>query len=210
MSKVGILVGDLVGSRKSSDRQKLQSKLTESIETVNHEVDGSAIAPMEIVRGDEFEGGFSDPASCLEAFFILERTLFPIRYKAGIGIGTISTTEETSISRMDGPAFHRARSAVEEAQSSSANLVVKSSNQHNDELINTILDLIFLIRDNWTDRQWEIVNYYQEHRNKTQSEIAFQFNISQPAVAKVLQRTRVRHIDRAKEVLVNELKNVVK
>jgi len=206
MPKVAILVGDLVGSRGSSDRQKLQSELTRSIETVNNEVNGNTIAPIEIVRGDEFEGGFTDPASCLEAFFALERELFPVRYKAGIGIGTISTTEETSISRMDGPAFHRARSAVEEAQTSSASLVVKSSDQHSDELVNTILDLVFLIRDSWTNRQRQIVNYYQGHKELTQSEIAFHFDISQPAVAKVLQRTKVNHIDRAKAVLENELK----
>ena len=209
MPNVGILVGDIVGSREASDRQKLQSDIQSSLDEVNDEVDGSSIAPMEIVRGDEFEGGFRDPSACIEAFFTLERILFPVRFKAGIGVGEISTSEDTSISRMDGPAFHRARAAVEEAKSSASDLLIRSNNQSRDAILNTILDLLTLLKERWTDRQWEIVNHYRENRDRTQSEIAYEFGISQPAVAKVLQRTKIKHIDGAKEVLAHELKSMV-
>ena len=206
MTEVGVLIGDLIGSRDSPDRQKLQTRLTNSLKSANRETDGDAIAPMEIVRGDEFEGGFIDPSICLETFSYLERALFPVRLKAGIGIGSISTSDETSIGRMDGPAFHRARSAVEIAKSSSSNLVIKSRNSREDEIMNTVLDLIYLIKENWTERQWEIVNYYRNHGDETQAEIASYFDISQPAVAKVLQRTKLKHIERAQEVVRERLK----
>ena len=205
MNKISIIIGDLVESREAVDRDSLQSRLQVGLEKVNRRYGYRSIAPAEIVRGDEFEAGFEDPSFCYRAFGLLERELFPARIRAGIGVGSVSTSLKESISLMDGSAFHRARSAIENAEKEDSDLMIESSLEELDRLVNTIFSLMSIIKESWTDRQREMVNYYLANLNLTQKEIAYEFGVSQPAVAKTLGRAKAKQIERTNEVLVSQL-----
>ena len=205
---IGVIIGDLVRSRDVNDRPGLQKRLQGALKEANQRFGASAVAPLEIVRGDEFEGGYYDPSVCFNVFSFLERKIYPARIKAGLGVGTLSTPVKDSISLMDGSAFHRARSAIELAKNIETDIVLKSPSEDRDDMLNAVFELISLIKEDWTGRQWEIVNYYRADTSMTQSDIAKNFGVSQPAIAKILNRAKINHLTKTYEVIKSQLKKL--
>jgi hypothetical protein len=110
----GVIIFDIVGSRKLEQRRKVQDLLSDYINQVNNKFSNILVAPINITLGDEWEVVTSDPTQCYK--FVQEfQQLFweaGIELYAGIGIGPISTSMYSDIRKMDGPAFHRAREAM--------------------------------------------------------------------------------------------------
>lgn len=69
--------------------------------------------PMMFSGGDELQGLFFHPVYALLWFRMLEMVLYPVRLRAGIGVGEWNIKMENAYSTMqDGPAYHRARNAI--------------------------------------------------------------------------------------------------
>ncbi|MFP3953553.1 MAG: SatD family protein [Candidatus Acetothermia bacterium] len=209
MDEVAIIVGDLVFPGRSINERDIRDQLESALQGFNEEYEDLMIAPMEIVRHVSFAGGFTDASAPFEAFIALERKLFPVGVRAGIGVGRLSTPVRDSITVMDGRGFHRARAAIEEARRVESHLTVNTPYDDRDEMINTILSLLGVIKDGWTPRQWEVAGYYQSHEGITQTEIADVFGISQPAVAKILSRAKVKKVETTNRVIRNHLRNML-
>ncbi len=209
MDEVAIIVGELVVTGRSTDDRELRRELESNLQELNDDFEKTMIAPMELVRHRSFEGGFTDPSACFDAFGELERDIFPARVRAGMGVGRLSTPLRESITVMDGQGFHRARSAIEEARRVKSNLMINTPYDDRDEMMNTILSLLGIIKDGWTDRQWEVAGYYQSHEGITQTEIAEYFGISQPAVAKILSRAKIKKVESTNRVIKNQMKNLI-
>ena len=62
------LIGDLVGSRESLDRQTLHTTLDDVLRDVNQRLE--PIVPAVITVGDEFQAVFDDVASALRATWV--------------------------------------------------------------------------------------------------------------------------------------------
>lgn len=108
------LIGDLVQSRTSSDRQALHDELDRILFLVNGE--GPVHDPAVITLGDEFQGVYDTLGHALRASFRIRALLHgsaDVRF--GIGRGAITTLDaERGIH--DGPAYWTARDAIEKAK----------------------------------------------------------------------------------------------
>jgi len=209
MKKFSILIIDIVDSRNLENRTQVQNRFKQAKEELSNKFSEEQFVSPEIIRGDELEAGHLNPAISYQFYRELSRRLYPVMINAGIGIGTISTRKDRPILEMDGPAFHRARFAVEKAETEVTNLVIRSNQEAEDKVLNIILNLICLIKNSWTARQHEIVNYYLSKENITQTEIAYEFDISQPAIAKTLSRTNVRHLEEANETIKQRMSDLI-
>lgn len=205
MPKFAVLIGDLVESRQIEDRAEAQRELRRLLEEKNQKYGESSFAPLQLVRGDEFEGGFTDGAVPYQVFMEVARALHPIRLRGGIGFGAVDTDFGPSVTGMDGTAFHRAREAIEKAQENRTDLAVKSGEESADKVINTILSLLFVLKEDWTKRQLEIINYYRERNDSTHKSVADHFGISQPAVSRIFERAQFEVILEAEEVVKDQL-----
>ena len=116
-----------------------------------------------ITLGDEFQGLLNSPAFALEIVKYIQRELYPVKLRFGIGIGEISTViNENAAIGADGPAFYAAREIInflkneeKHLKNQAPDIQIEYYNSKSIEIdeINIILALIKVIEDSWTDKQ---------------------------------------------------------
>ena len=141
----------------------------------------------------------------------------PVRFRFGIGIGTIDTDiNYGDSSEIDGSAYHRARSMIEQIEQkemqygeSQSNIMICSDDERGEQdmLINSLLTAAFAIKSKWTDRQYEIIRAY-EMSGENQYKTAGILGIAQSTVNRALQSARFyaykSAIDTVSKVLTKE------
>lgn len=108
------LIGDLIGSRVSDDRQALHARFERALDEVNDQF--SPPTPMRITVGDEYQGMFASLGDALSASLLVRLALRPegdIRH--GIGRGEVEVLG-TSPRVEDGPGWWAARAAIERVE----------------------------------------------------------------------------------------------
>lgn len=110
---------DLKHSRQYDDqaRRELQEYLVRTTELLNQIFADSLEKELRFSGGDELQGLFLEADAAVLCFRLLRRIVFPAELHAGFGIGEWSVrTPERDTFYQDGPAYHRAREAVELAK----------------------------------------------------------------------------------------------
>jgi hypothetical protein len=108
------LIGDLIGSRVSDDRQALHARFERAIDEVNDQFSPST--RMRITVGDEYQGVFLSLGDALAASLLVRLALRPegdIRH--GIGRGEVEVLG-TSPRVEDGPGWWAARAAIQRVE----------------------------------------------------------------------------------------------
>lgn len=113
------LIGDLVASRQHLERRELQHLLTAVLESVNQLL--HPIQPLELIVGDEFQGGFSDVAAAARASLLVRLALLVSKggtdSRYGLGYGEVTIFDPTrSPAPQDGPGWWSARAAIDRAK----------------------------------------------------------------------------------------------
>jgi DNA-binding transcriptional LysR family regulator len=105
------VIGDLVGSRRISDRAEVHARFEQAIEGINAEF--APPVPLRIGLGDEFQGIFASLGAAIEATLRLRLALLPdVDIRQGIGWGQVLVlAEEPRVE--DGPGWWAARAAIE-------------------------------------------------------------------------------------------------
>src|SRR5436305_11646321 len=104
------LIGDVVGSRRASDRSALHRRVA----TALRQVAEGAIDPPAFTVGDEFQGSYPTVGAAIDAALTLRLLLAPetdVRF--GIGWGAVAILDaNTGI--QDGPGWWTARAAIQQ------------------------------------------------------------------------------------------------
>ena len=210
-------VGDIRGSTQLADRYNIQNQFNEILQQINEQFADSIASKFVITLGDEFQGLLhnSEPL-----FFILqeiERGMYPVQIRFGIGIGTIHT--EINPDRAlgaDGPAYNNARKAIEylkqrenknQTKAADIRIVISEDIRLPVELINTTLLLLTTIKQGWSAQQHRVIRDILAHRD-TQSNVAKRLNISQPSVQKSLSSGNYYAYQEAVTVIEQTLRDV--
>lgn len=178
------LIGDVVGSRNIRRRAKLQDELSERLDHLNERLAPSLAAPLVLIKGDEIQGLFTEPAAILEVVIDLAASLHPIKLAYGLGYGPLSTRLVRETAQLDGACFHQAREALEAAQKDESWLQAKGFGALNDATISALFHLMHAIRDRWTKRQNEFVH---AARSALQKDVAKAFGVSPSVVSESLK-----------------------
>jgi hypothetical protein len=111
------LIGDLIGSRGSTDRRALHETFAAVLESVNTEL--RPPTPVRMQVGDEYQGVFASLGDALHASLTVRLAMLPgADVRHGIGRGSIEVLSEDPRVE-DGPGWWAARAAigrVEEAE----------------------------------------------------------------------------------------------
>ena len=108
------LIGDVVRSRDREDRQALHDELSRALALADSTV--TALDPLVITVGDEFQGVYMTLGAALNASFVVRAALHPgadVRF--GVGRGTVETLDPAR-GIHDGPAYWAARDAIVEVE----------------------------------------------------------------------------------------------
>lgn len=194
-----VLMGDLHGSRKLSaeERYKAQLFLKLTLAQINENYHQYIFAPFMITKGDEFQGILNNISIAFDISLELERLLFPLYFRFGIGIGAIHQMGGELPIEMDGPGFHNANYALNQAKKKKQNIFIKSGNDFIDGLVNQILILIHSIKKGWKEDYFQY--YWQFKDFKSIKKIAEFRGISSQAVSSAIKRLHIREIFNAEE-----------
>ena len=179
-------IGDVSSSRDlgSEERGELQRQLEALLDRVNRELDEAILADFTITVGDEFQGLLVRPGALPELVWRLRDRLPDVRFWTGVGFGTLDTELEDRAIGMDGPAFHRAREALEAAHDEGLHGGVFSGFGEDDGVLGGLARLLEWQREGFTDAQREAVR--RVRGGETQTEAAREIGVSRQAVSKRL------------------------
>lgn len=108
------LIGDLVDSRTAGDRAALQRRLEGALAGVNRASAAHLLSPATVTLGDEYQAVYGDAGSLFADLWSVMRQVHPHRIRFSLGLGGLDTpVNRRQAIGMDGPAFHRARAAME-------------------------------------------------------------------------------------------------
>ncbi|SHE98528.1 SatD family (SatD) [Atopostipes suicloacalis DSM 15692] len=191
------VIGDIYDSRLLENREEVQRKLLDVLETINKKYQEEWVSKCSISMGDSFQGLLKMSSPFMQIIFDVELELFPVEFRFGIGIGEITTAIDPLNSQLnDGPAYHHARQAIEIIEKSEQQYATRKTNiylsdqreRKEVELINAIFALNTAIKSKWSNRQTEIIKtYLNNHEN--QYKTAHVLDIGQSSVSKALKST---------------------
>ena len=153
-----VITADVVDSRHQSALLEAKKELVQGISSPN------LVAPFTFSRGDEIQGVYTGTFSSPNLLRQLRYICQPLQLRVGIGIGRVTSGLDARSSwEMNGPAFYRARQALDEVKKE-RHLLTKlvSGDQNFDQFLNALLALYDIIQSGWTPAQWEGVMVYEE------------------------------------------------
>lgn len=159
-----VLIGDISGSKQLSGNLRYQTQLfmKSAIVQINEQFQPHIEAPMTITKGDEFQALILRPSRAYQIIQTLQRMIYPVQIRYGLGIGPIYRMGGVLPIEMDGPAFHRANRALNMAKKRKTEIWFVSEDDLMDSLVNNIFTLISAIKSRWNERHYNIFWKYQE------------------------------------------------
>ena len=207
MDESVVIIADVRGSRKmaSDERYEGQLYLKSAIIQINENFSDWIEAPFMITRGDEFQGVVCDMQSAFTIMLELERLLFPLQLRYGIGKGTIQKMGSKIPIEMDGPAFHRANSALNQIKKSRQCFLCHTEETSSDLIVNTVLALMCAIKSRWNEITFS--RYWKYKELGTLEKVAQLENVSAQAVWDSMHNMKVMELLDAENNLIQYFKD---
>lgn len=121
------------------------------------------LVPFSVSRGDEFQGIMAGWLTAPQLVRMLRWQCRPYELRIGIGLGTQEGDLGTDPWKLTGPAFFKARQALEEAADSRKPATrIATGLPGLDELVNSAWLMLNTVMSRWTQGQWEAVMAYEE------------------------------------------------
>jgi len=199
-----VIIGDIRKSRDLENRDQVQEKFKRALETINSEYSDNLTSKFVITIGDEFQGVLTSLEKSYDVCLRVEDLLHPVRFAFGIGFGEITTAINEMAIGMDGPAFHRARTALETAKAQQRWIVYETGNETFDTLANATIHLLSKMRESWTDRQREAISLLMQLG--THQGVAERLGVARATVTKLLAAADWAVFSEAQENLRKSLK----
>jgi len=211
------IIGDIKASKEIENRNEIQKKMNKVLEEINKEYKNDISSKFLMTLGDEFQGLLNNGTNIMNIIFEIERQMYPINLRFGIGIGKITTNinKEMAIGA-DGPGYYKAREAIEFLKSNEKKKKAVISDiwfkvEDNDQIVivmlNTILTLMKAIKDSWTNRQREIIWDMLENQD-SQVKVAERLKIQQPTVQKSFSKGKYYTYKNALDIIKKVLKEM--
>lgn len=148
-------------------------------------------AELAITAGDEVQGLLLRPGAAVDVVARLGDALHPVRIAWGVGAGELETDLQGDVSLLDGPCFHRARGALEQAKKDGAWARVEGLGPAVDRGLSALFRLMGAVREGWTDTQ---ARYVRSVRGRLQKEVAERYDVSPSVVSESLKAARYRDL----------------
>lgn len=199
--KFYVMLGDVIASRRITDREIFQRKLVEACSNVNLDFFEDIYADFNILKGiDEIGGVLLNITSVYKIINTLQEQFYPHSMRFALVHDYIDTAVESrEVSRMDGPAFHRASDILKDLKGSRLIFKMSINDEIMEKMVTGEINLIFLLKKNWSLRQRRILYEYRKIGN--QNMVAKAMGISQQAVSKALNRSMWKEISGIEEDL---------
>ncbi len=203
-----VIVGDLMSSRASLDREQLSHKIRLIIGHLSIEFRKEFYAPLTLTRGiDELSGVFKRPNMSYRICRLLNEGVYPHLFRFAVVRGPLDIAISSRDARkMDGPAFHKAADLIQRAKKENLyycfNLVSQFAEL--DSFLNELANLLHIIRSGWSNHQHRVVQLYEKLGK--QKAVADELGITQQAISDALRQAHWKELKRAENMIGEILK----
>ncbi len=203
--KLYVLLGDVISSSKIRNRKGAQKKLARACKEVNTVYAKDICADFKILKGiDEIGGVLSTMRNIYNIITTILGQLYPNLIRFVLVFDYIDTAIDTGdIAKMDGSAFHKASDIMPVLKKSKLMFDMRVGDKMLDNCIAGQVNLILLLKKNWSTKQNRIVREYEKTKN--QDEVAKKLGITQQSVSNTLNRSMWKEIKSIEEKLNNTL-----
>jgi hypothetical protein len=164
-----VVTGDIIDSK----RHRITGKVLETkVRQLNEDMKkrNSGVMPFSSSRGDEFQGVFLIGPEIFDMIRNVRHTFHPVKVRIGLGIGMIEEggqpfKEDPGRSSWDlnGEAFQKARVALDQLNpTKKSRVLLHSPNSEGNQTFNLVQRLMDTIVGDWSDKQWEAVQLYNQ------------------------------------------------
>lgn len=175
------IIGDLVGSRQLEERGRVQKAVEGALSDLNRKYSDEIVSRFMVTLGDEFQGLVRSDARIDAMWWTYVRHVgWSTRTRFGFGLGALETDLREEALGMDGPCFHRAREAIEEAKDRELLFAFRLSQSEWNAAFDDASCLVNRVMVNWSPVQWETAALYEKYGN--QSVVAEQREVSRQTV----------------------------
>ena len=206
-----IIVGDLVGSRRSSSRQALSQRIHLTVDHLAQEYKEELHAPLVLTKGiDEISGVLKRVTMGYRICRLLNEGIYPAQFRFAIVRGPIDIgVNSKDAARMDGAAFHMAADLIRRAKKESLfySFRLGLHSPELDGLLTELANVLHTLRSEWSAHQREVVQHYEKYDN--QAAVAKQLGITQQAVSDALRQANWKQVDRAEKLIDGVLERSV-
>lgn len=192
------VIGAVVGSRQIQDRASFQDEIEEAVDALNRRAADLLAAPLRLTGGDEMKTVLEDPAAAVDVASRISDALYPASLAWGVGRGPITTPWASDVGRLDGPCFHRARRAVEEASEEEVWGKVYGFSPLDDTVMTALLRLLGALRGTWTEHQ---ILSVRAVRDQSQKEAARELGLTESGISKSLRRAQFHDVEEGERAL---------
>jgi len=211
MERFIAIIADIKDSKSIKGRESVQEKVGKTLKRINEKYETVIASNFTISSGDSFQGLLKNGNQVMNIILEIDLELctttrhFGVRY--GIGIGTIDTALYKENSNLvDGEAYHEARNslnAVKKSESGREKIITnyRVSKKENDLLlINSLLSLVSVIKNKWTEEQVQVIRTYIEN-NYEQQLTATELGRVQSTISRSLERSSFYSIKDSVDIL---------
>lgn len=209
------IIGDIINSKKLKDRNEIQIKLKDILNSINQDYSDDIASNFMITLGDEFQGLLNNGENAINIINQIENKMYPVEIRFSIGVGEITTEINRDFPLgADGPAYYNARKMINELKDKKnklniggANILISTDNIAADNLMNSIFVLCYAIKKKWSSRQKEIITAYL-NSDTNQKKTAINLGITQSSVNKGLVNSGFYSYKNALDEIANILSEI--
>lgn len=153
-----VVIADLVGSRALSKRALVQTDLALLVGYLDRTYGSEVLTRFTISRGDEFQVILRRADLLPDILWDCDLRFQHTKVRFGVGHGILNTSLSSLPTETDGPAWWRARDALERARSTKRNGGIFVGFGSHDELLTAMGALLEFVRSKLTLKQREVLH----------------------------------------------------
>lgn len=148
-----VILGDQISSRIMDNRDQELIAQRQRLEEINGLFSERLAVPFTSTGGDEIQALVSSPHTAWDILETFDANSWLLQFRFTVGVGTLATSLRQRTSEMDGPCFHLAREAMEDAKRERRWVMFRGMGERRDAEVNGVVRALQVIREGWTDRQ---------------------------------------------------------
>lgn len=180
-----VLLGDVVLSRNIARREEFQLRLRRACAKATKQFSATVHTRIKLLKGtDEFGGVLNSWQDVFDMVNMILDEIHPYQVRFSLVRDVIDVGEKSDdVAKMDGPAFHRAASMINELKQTGLLFQMATGDLQTDISISNQVSMLLLLRQRWTAKHHQIVMEYR--KNETQQFIASKMKITQQEVSRL-------------------------
>jgi len=203
------VIGDVIQSRKLQNRSALQKQLNQALKQLNTKAQKRLLSPYTLTLGDEFQAVYRKADHLFYDLWSIVAKLHSTKFRFSIATGLLTTSiNPKSAIGMDGPAFHLARSGIDQLRSNSGVFQLSSMT----ELpfwMQPFLNILSDLRQGWNVNRLKILCYALGDSQIDVKVIAGETSLSVRAVYKNIREGSIKSIVTMLQLIESELNETI-